>query len=88
MSEACRQNAAPPPDADHGMARFAQSLLSRRYVACGKPAQFRTFDGKALCPEHAEALRVALANPDTLGNVMLGRAHTPGEIARLIVPIN
>lgn len=40
------------------------------------------------CTRHAEELREALRNPNTLGNVLTGgRARTEEEIARLVVEL-
>ena len=40
------------------------------------------------CEKHAEELRQALRNPNTLGNILCeDRARTEEEIARIIVPL-
>lgn len=53
---------------------------------CQKPATYNTVHGRR-CDEHAEVLRQRLRNPNTLGNIVLGRARTEEEISKLIVKL-
>ncbi len=51
---------------------------------CQEPATHETVSGRR-CARHAEAMREAMRNPNTLGNVLGGkRARTEEEIARLV----
>jgi hypothetical protein len=84
VSRACSANTAPPPPTDRGIVGWCFGLLQREYRPCGSPATHVTADGQELCVVHAEALRVALADPLTAGNVILGRARTPIEIKALV----
>lgn len=53
-------------------------------VRCQATATHETFMGRR-CALHAEALRINLRNPRTLGNVLAGgRARTEEEIAMLV----
>lgn len=54
---------------------------------CQEPATHNTLMGRR-CAHHAEEMRKALRDPNTLGNVLAGdRARTEEEIARLVVEI-
>lgn len=56
--------------------------------ACGAPATHVAYDGsKPLCGAHAEELKAALADPDTLGNVLAGCPRSPEEIQLLVRPL-
>jgi hypothetical protein len=57
------------------------------YEPCGDLAT-HMFSGKPLCPKHAELFREALRSPDSLGNVVAGRARTEDEIAAMVEPIS
>jgi hypothetical protein len=53
---------------------------------CGRPATWRTTFGPR-CDAHAELLRKAMADPNTMMSIIAGRPRTAAEIADLIVPI-
>lgn len=51
---------------------------------CQEPATHTSLMGRR-CAKHAEELRKAMRNPNTIGNVMTGgRARTEEEIALLV----
>ncbi len=55
---------------------------------CQEPATHLSHVGRR-CARHAEELKEALRNPETLGNLFAGgRARTELEIARIIVPLS
>ena len=55
---------------------------------CQAPATHDSAIVGRLCTAHAEELRQALRNENTLGNVLAGgRARTEEEIARLVVEL-
>lgn len=53
---------------------------------CQAPATHNSNHGR-LCARHAEDLRCALRKPNTVGNILTGRARTEEEIARLVVEL-
>lgn len=86
----CRANRHPMPSKE--LSPAAWLLETGRHMAnyepCGKPATHLAYARtKPLCEEHAREMREALASPDALGNVIAGRARTPEEISRMVVPI-
>ena len=54
---------------------------------CGKPATYTTILGPC-CSACAELLRASMRSPNTLANVIAGRARTEEEIERLVRPLN
>ena len=54
---------------------------------CGQPATHQSAIVARLCTTHANLLRERLRNPDTVANVLLGRARTEEEIAKLVVEL-
>ena len=54
---------------------------------CQAPATHASVLIGRLCAGCAEALRCALRNPATLGNIVSGRARTEEEITRLVVKL-
>ncbi len=56
---------------------------------CQEPATHRSAINGCLCAYHAEKLRQAFRNPNTLGNILTGgRARTEEEIALLVVELS
>ena len=56
---------------------------------CLQPAAFHdATTGRPLCPVCADRLAKALRSPNSLGNVIAGRARTEAEIARIIRPLH
>ena len=83
----CRANLHPMPSASlppgEWLLETARHMM--RYEPCNEPATHTAYGGdKPLCPKHAEEMRAALRSPDSLGNVMAGRARTEEEIAGMV----
>lgn len=64
----------------------ALKFIFKHRTFCQAPATHLGHLGRRLCEVHAEELRKALRNPNTLGNILAGgRARTEEEIARMVV---
>lgn len=89
----CRANRHPRPTPSLSQSPIADWLREtwghmKNYEPCGEPATHAGYGGtKPLCDKHAQELRDALRSPDTVGNVLAGRARTEEEIAIMVRPL-